>query len=105
MRLLTFSNDCEHTNSIFKALKIIKLEDITQFDIFKLICISHDKQIPMKEVNCFTLGESVNPYNTRGSKLTMTKREKIWTSSLAVSTSLYIYLFMVSLATLESVYK
>ena len=37
MRILTFSDCREHTNSIFKSLKVLKLQDIIQFSILKLI--------------------------------------------------------------------
>ena len=36
-RLLTFSDYREHTSPIFKFLKVLKPEDIIQFDILKLI--------------------------------------------------------------------
>ena len=69
MRLLTFSDYREHTSSIFKSLKGLKLQDIIKFSILKLIYFYFNDQLPLKLKNIFIRSESVNPYKTRGGKL------------------------------------
>ena len=67
--LLSFSERQEHTTPIFKTLKILKLHDIIQFVVFKLIYFYHIDQSPSKIKNIFTQNESINAYNTRDGKL------------------------------------
>ena len=62
MRLLAFSDYSEYASPILISLKVLKLEDI-QFNILKL------DQLPLQVKNTFIKNETVNPYNTRGSKL------------------------------------
>ena len=69
MRLLTFSDYYEHTSPIFKSFKILKLQDIIQFSILKLIYFYFNDQLPLQVKNTFIKKESVNPYNTGGGKL------------------------------------
>ena len=68
-RLLTFSDYREHTSSVFKSLKVLKLQDIIKFSILKLIYFYFNDQLPLQVKNIFIKNESVNPYNTRGGKL------------------------------------
>ena len=69
IRLLIFSDYCEHTSPIFKSLKVPKLQDIIKFSILKLIYFYFNDQLPLQVKNIFIKNESVNPYNTRGGKL------------------------------------
>ena len=62
MRLLTFSNDHEHTSPIFKFLKNLKLQDIIKFSILKLIYFYFNDQLQLQVKNIFIK-------NTRGGKL------------------------------------
>ena len=69
MRLITFSDYCEHAGPIFKSLKVLKLKDIIQFSISKFIYFYFNDQLPLQVKNILIKNESVNPYNTRGGKL------------------------------------
>ena len=69
MRLLIFSDYLGHTCPIFKYLKVLKLQDIIQFSISKLIYFYFNDQLPLKFKNIFIKNKSVNPYNTRSGKL------------------------------------
>ena len=70
MRLITFSNFQKHTTPVFKNFKTLKLQDIIKFNTLKLIYLYHKDQLPLKIKDIFTTKESVNPYDTRGGKLT-----------------------------------
>ena len=69
MRLATFSDYREHTSLIFKSLKILKLQDIVQFRILKLICFYFTDKLPLQVKNIFIQNELVKPYNTGYGKL------------------------------------
>ena len=69
MRLITFSDYCEHAGPIFKSLKVLKLKDIIQFSISKFIYFYFNDQLLLQVKNILIKSESVNPYNTRGGKL------------------------------------
>ena len=69
MRLITLSEFQEHTTPIFKNFKMLKLQDITKFNILKLIYLYYKDQLPLKIKYIFTTNESVNPCNRRGGKL------------------------------------
>ena len=66
MRFITFSEFQEHTTPIFKNFKILKLQDIIEFNT-SLFVLQGSITIKIKYV--FTTNESVNPYNTRGGEL------------------------------------
>ena len=53
MRLLTFSDYRNHTSPIFKSLKLLKLQDIIQFSILKLIYLYFNDQLPLQVKNIF----------------------------------------------------
>ena len=72
MRLLTFSDCCEHTSPTFKSLKVLKLQDIIKFSILELIYFYFNDQLPLQVKNIFIKNESVNPYKTKGGKLLFT---------------------------------
>ena len=64
MRPLPFSEFQERMTPNFK---ILKLQDIIQFNIFKLIYLYYNDQLPLlKTKYIFTANESVNPHNTSG---------------------------------------
>ena len=69
MRLLTFSDYREHSNPIFKSLKVLKLQVKIRFSILKPIYFYFNDQLPLQVKNIFIKNKSVNPYNTRGDKL------------------------------------
>ena len=71
VRLLTFSDYCEHSSPIpiFKSLKVLKPQVIIKFSLLKLIYFYFNDQLPLQAINIFIKNESVNLYNTRGSKL------------------------------------
>ena len=69
IRLLIFPGYREHTSLIFKSLKVLKLQDIIKFTILKLIYFYVNDQLRLQVKNIFIKNESVNPYNTRSSKL------------------------------------
>ena len=69
MWFLTFSDYREYTSPILKSLNVLKLKDIIQFSILKLIYFYFNYQLPLQIQNIFIQNESVNPYNTRGGKL------------------------------------
>ena len=64
-----FSEFQEHTTSIFKNFRLLKLQDIIKFNSLRLIYLYYKDQLPLKSKYIFTTNESVNSYNTRGGKL------------------------------------
>ena len=69
MRLLTFADYREHSNPIFKSLKVLKLQVKIRFSILKPIYFYFNDQLPLQVKNIFIKNKSVNPYNSRGDKL------------------------------------
>ena len=61
MRLLTFSNYREHSNPIFKSLKVLKLQVKIQFTVLKPIYFYFNDQLPLQVKNNFIKNKSVNP--------------------------------------------
>ena len=57
MRLLAFSNYLEHTDPIFKSLKVLKLQDIIKFSILKLIYFYFNDQLSLQIKNSFIQNE------------------------------------------------
>ena len=69
VRIITFSNYHEHTAPLFASLNLLKLEDIFQFQILKLIYFFYNDRLPTEIKNLFTISNSVHSHITRGHQL------------------------------------
>ena len=71
-------NPCNsHTDPLFKSLKIMKFEDITQLEQSKLTYKIKNKLMPIPILQLFdTLGKKTHQYNTREKHLLNIKKHK-----------------------------
>ena len=56
-RISTFSDYGKHISLIFESLKVLKLQDIIQFSILKLIYFYFNEQLPLQVKNTFIKNE------------------------------------------------
>ena len=56
-RISTFSDYGNHISLIFESLKVLKLQDIIQFSILKLIYFYFNEQLPLQVKNTFIKNE------------------------------------------------
>ena len=68
MRILTFSKYNEHTNPIFASLKLLKIDDLMQFQILKFIFQFYEKKLPSNLGDLFQINASIHCYSTRQSQ-------------------------------------
>ena len=57
VRISTFSDYGKHISLIFESLKVLKLQDIIQFSILKLIYFYFNEQLPLQVKNTFIKNE------------------------------------------------
>ena len=58
------THDLDHASQIFKSFKILKLQDIVQFSIIKLIYLCFNDLLSLQVKSIFIQNESVNPHIT-----------------------------------------
>ena len=69
LRLLISPGYYEHTSSIFKSSKGLKLQNIIQFSILELIYLYFNNQLPVQFKNILIQNKPVNPCNMRDDNL------------------------------------
>ena len=57
VRISTFSDYGKHISLILESLKVLKLQDIIQFSILKLIYFYFNEQLPLQVKNTFIKNE------------------------------------------------
>ena len=54
-----------HTDPIFKALQLLKLDDIIQFELLKLMYLATQFHVPITLQNIFLINQIQHQHNTR----------------------------------------
>ena len=74
LRIITFSFYKNHSNPLFKDLKLLKFRDVLESEITKLFYKFSRKELPKSVCSKFNLAHEVHTRNTRNNLLTYSPR-------------------------------
>ena len=69
LRIITFSFYKDHSNSLLKDLKLLKLHDILESEVIKSFCKFSRNELPKSACTQFNLVHEVHTHNTRNNLL------------------------------------
>ena len=65
IRIINFLPINSHTNNLFIANNLLKLQDIIKVEIMKFVCDFKNNNLPDDLIHLFTLNSEINKYHTR----------------------------------------
>ena len=107
IRIISKSSFNAHTNPLFKANSILKIQDITTFNIASIIYLYTTCQLPKTFQHLFKLNSEVHEYNTRQSQNfhTLSKKSKLSQFSISYMGPLVWNKFKKILDNCKTIYK